>query len=163
MYLHTTVLCVCMLSHFSRVRLYATLWTTAHKAPLSMGFSRQESRSVVCRVFFQGIFPTQGSNPHLLGLLHWQGGSLPPAPPGKQVIQQDYLVLKSKEVLPHATAWMNLKDVLSEIRQSQEDKHCLSALIGDPHGVNGPHLQSSQTQQGERCLPGGSEERRVCV
>ena len=32
----------CMLSFFSCVRLYATLWTIAHKAPLSMGFSRQE-------------------------------------------------------------------------------------------------------------------------
>ena len=26
----------------SRVRLYATPWTTAHQAPLPMGFSRQE-------------------------------------------------------------------------------------------------------------------------
>ena len=33
---------VCVLSHFSRVRLFATLWTVAHHAPLSMGFSRQE-------------------------------------------------------------------------------------------------------------------------
>ena len=32
----------CMLSHFSRVRLCATLWTAAHQAPLSAGFSRQE-------------------------------------------------------------------------------------------------------------------------
>ena len=31
---------------------------------------------------FQGIFLTQGSNPHLLCLLHWQAGSLPLAPPG---------------------------------------------------------------------------------
>ena len=31
--------CVCVLS---RVRLFATLWTVAHQAPLSMGFSRQE-------------------------------------------------------------------------------------------------------------------------
>ena len=37
MYIH-----VCMLSRFSRVRLCATLWTVAHQAPLSMGFSRQE-------------------------------------------------------------------------------------------------------------------------
>ena len=29
-------------SHFSRVRLFATLWTVAHQAPLSMGFPRQE-------------------------------------------------------------------------------------------------------------------------
>ena len=32
----------CMLSRFSRVRLYATLWTAAHQAPLYTGFSRQE-------------------------------------------------------------------------------------------------------------------------
>ena len=30
---------VCVLSH---VRLFATLWTVAHQAPLSMGFPRQE-------------------------------------------------------------------------------------------------------------------------
>ena len=30
----------CMLSHFSHAWLYATLWTAAHQAPLSMGFSR---------------------------------------------------------------------------------------------------------------------------
>ena len=34
-------MCV-MLSHFSHVRLFVTLWTVAHQAPLSMGFSRQE-------------------------------------------------------------------------------------------------------------------------
>ena len=32
----------CLLSHFSCVRLLVTLWTVAHQAPLSMGFSRQE-------------------------------------------------------------------------------------------------------------------------
>ena len=31
-----------MLSHFSRVQLFATPWAAAHQAPLSMGFSRQE-------------------------------------------------------------------------------------------------------------------------
>ena len=31
-----------MLSRFSHVLLCATLWTAAHQAPLSMGFSRQE-------------------------------------------------------------------------------------------------------------------------
>ena len=34
-----------MLSHFSRVQLFATPWTVAHQAPLSMGISRQEQRS----------------------------------------------------------------------------------------------------------------------
>ena len=35
-------ICVCMRSCFSCVWLFATLWTVAHQAPLSMGFSRQE-------------------------------------------------------------------------------------------------------------------------
>ena len=32
----------CMLSHFNRVQLFATLWIIANQTPLSMGFSRQE-------------------------------------------------------------------------------------------------------------------------
>ena len=32
----------CMLSHFNYVWLFATRWTVAHQAPLSMGFSSQE-------------------------------------------------------------------------------------------------------------------------
>ena len=31
-----------VLSHFSRVLLFSTLWTVAHQTPLSVGFSRQE-------------------------------------------------------------------------------------------------------------------------
>ena len=38
-----------------------------------------------CHALFQGIFPTQGSNPHLLCLLHWQAGSLPLVPPGSDM------------------------------------------------------------------------------
>ena len=38
-------LCVCVLSCFSSVWLYRTLWAIVFHAPLSMGFSRQESWS----------------------------------------------------------------------------------------------------------------------
>ena len=31
-----------LLSHFSHIQLFVTLWTVAHQAPPSMGFSRQE-------------------------------------------------------------------------------------------------------------------------
>ena len=34
---------MCMLSRFSYVVLFATLWTVAHQAPLFMGFSRHET------------------------------------------------------------------------------------------------------------------------
>ena len=101
----------CMLSCFSYVQLFATLWTIARQAPLSLGFSTQEywtglpcpppgdlpnpgieprspalladsllpeapgdflgkNSGVSCRALLQGIFPTQGSNPLLLWLLH---------------------------------------------------------------------------------------------
>ena len=36
-----------------------------------------------CHLLLQGIFLTQGSNPSLLHLLHWQVGSLPQVPPRK--------------------------------------------------------------------------------
>ena len=36
------VIFACVLNHFSGIRLLVTLWTVVHKAPLSMGFSRQE-------------------------------------------------------------------------------------------------------------------------
>ena len=52
------MVCVCVLSHFSRVRLFATLWTVPHQAPLSMRFPRQE--------YWSGLtFPSLGdlSNP----------------------------------------------------------------------------------------------------
>ena len=66
---------VCMLSRLSHVRLFATPWTAAHQAPLSMGFSRQEYWSgLPCPI--SGDFQTQGLNPCLLHL-HWQAGSLP--------------------------------------------------------------------------------------
>ena len=42
-----------------------------------------KNTGVGCLFLLQGIFSTQGSNPCLLCLLHWQVGSLPLAPPGK--------------------------------------------------------------------------------
>ena len=38
-----------------------------------------------CYVLLQGVFSTQGSNPRLLRLLHWQADSLLLAPPGKLI------------------------------------------------------------------------------
>ena len=51
--------------------------------PARLWDSPGKNTGVGCYVLYQGIFPTQGSNPHLLYLLHWQVGSLTPVPPGK--------------------------------------------------------------------------------
>ena len=64
----------CILNRFSHVRLFVTVWIVAHQAPLSMGFSRQEYWSGL-HAFLQEVFQTQGKNPCLLHLLHWQAGS----------------------------------------------------------------------------------------
>ena len=69
-----------VLSCFSHLQPFVTLWTVAQKAPLSMGFSRQEYWSGL-PFLLQGIFLTQGLHPVSLRLLHWQAGSLPLAPP----------------------------------------------------------------------------------
>ena len=66
---------------FSHVRHFATSWTVACQAPLSMGLPRRENTGVYCHFLLQRIFFTQGSsNPRLL---HWQADSLPCGPPGK--------------------------------------------------------------------------------
>ena len=69
--------CALVLSPLSHVPFLATLWTAAHQAPLSMGFSRQE-------YWGELPFPSLGDlHPGIepASLLH--AGSLPLVPPGK--------------------------------------------------------------------------------
>jgi len=42
-----SILCTCVLSHLSHLWLFATLWTVACQAPLSMEFFREEYWSVL--------------------------------------------------------------------------------------------------------------------
>ena len=67
-----------MLSRFSRVWLFVTLWTVAWQATLSMARIQEWVPIPSSR----GIFPTQELNPCLSCLLHWQAGSLPLSHPG---------------------------------------------------------------------------------
>ena len=77
-------------------------WIVACQAPPFMGFSRQEYWSGLLYPL-QGIFSTQGLNPYLLGLLHWQACSLPLMPPGKPSRATDNL---QKGLVPtHAWGW----------------------------------------------------------
>ena len=71
-----------MLSRFSHVRLFATPWTVACQASLSMGFSRQEYWS---GLLFPppGDLPDPGIKPTSPAL---QADSLPADPLGKSLI-----------------------------------------------------------------------------
>ena len=80
-------MCACILSFFSHVRLFATLWTVAHQFPLSTKFSRQEYRSGLhCPP--PRVFSIQGLNLCLLHLLNWQLISWPLIPPGSPVWEE---------------------------------------------------------------------------
>ena len=56
-----TALCL-VLNH---VWLFATPWTIALQAPLSMGDSPSKNTGVSCHALFQGLLPTKGLNPGL--------------------------------------------------------------------------------------------------
>ena len=63
----------------SHVRLFVTLWTVAHQAPLSMGFSRQEYWSGL-PFPSPGDLPNPGIKPRFPAL---QADPLSSEPPGK--------------------------------------------------------------------------------
>ena len=63
----------CMLCHFSHIWLFATLWTIARQAPLSMGISKQEYQSGLPSPS-PGDLPTPGIKPAVPAL---QANSLP--------------------------------------------------------------------------------------
>ena len=68
---------VCVLSHFSRVQLFAILWTVAHQASLLMGFPRQE--------YWSGLpFPPPSDLPD---------PGIKPVPPAAPALQADSLPL----------------------------------------------------------------------
>ena len=95
-----------MVSRFSHVQLFATLWTVTHQASPSMGFSRQEYWSgLLCSP--PGDLPDSGIEPRPPAL---QADSLPSEPPGKPMntgvgslscLQRIFLTQKLNQALLH--------------------------------------------------------------
>ena len=76
----------CMLSCFSHVQLFVTLWIVAHQAPLSMGFSREEYWSgFPCPpprdLPNPGIKPASLMSPALAGRFFTTSATWEPPPP----------------------------------------------------------------------------------
>ena len=134
-----------VLSHFSDVWLCVTLWTTARRALLSMGFSRQEYWSGLSHPP-PVIFHTQGSNPHL-HLLHRLfscsvvSNSLRPAeldcsPPGLPIYHQ-----------------------LLELPQTHV--HRVSDAIQPSHPLSSPSSPALNLSQHQGLSPGVSSSHQV--
>ena len=73
---------MCVLSCFSHVQLFATLWTIACKL-LWPKDSPGKNTGVGCHFLLQKIFPTQGLNSRLFMSPALAGGSLPLVIPGE--------------------------------------------------------------------------------
>ena len=98
--LYTSALFRCELSH--SVMSYSLcphgLWPARLLCPWNF---LGRNTGVGCHFLLQGIFPTQGLNPCLLGLLHWQAYSLSLAPSGKPL--NIVKVCKTRNVTNHSS------------------------------------------------------------
>ena len=97
-YLHIYIyvcvcVCACVLSRFSSVQPFVTLWTVAYWVPLSLGFSGQEYWSGLPRPPQRDLSDPGIEPPCLLRLLHWQASSLPLALPGKLTYICTYMLI----------------------------------------------------------------------
>ena len=111
---------VCIHAKSLQSCLTVTLWTVACQVSLSVG-SLGKNPGVGCQALLQGIFLTQGLNPHLLPLLHWQGGSLSLAPPWK-----------SDGKVCTAILWT----LTFPCRPTEEATHASFVLVKAPNSVN---------------------------
>ena len=92
----------------------ATLWTVACWLLCPWG-SPGKNTGVSCYALFQSLFPTQGSNLHLLWLLHWQAESLPLSP-GRVPLNDHWMESEGRGV-HHWVRWA-------------KDPHCVSGKTG---------------------------------
>ena len=78
----------------SCVQLFVTPWTCSPPGSSFYGIFQARILEWVCHLLPSGIFPSQGSNLHLLLLLHWQVDSLPLAPREKSMFSCSPLFFK---------------------------------------------------------------------
>ena len=110
--------CCCLVAKSSS---FASAWTTAHQAPLSMGFHRQEQWSAL-------PFPSPGDLPD-------PGIKLvSPVLAGRFFTTKSPASdIKQNEIMPFEVTWIDLETViLSEVSQIEKDKYHMTSLI---HGI----------------------------
>ena len=169
--------CNCLINievkQLSRVRLFATLWTVAHQAPSSMGFSRQE--------YWSGLpFPSPGDLPD------------PGIEPGSPTLQADALIteppgkLKDIQIYLYRHTWMfksstqiqpRKPDICANSHKDGQGQNCdsfpshfveIQSYRTDPEGQNSDVNPLDQTPgdmehrggiQGQRHIAGDTGSR----
>ena len=77
-----------------------------------------------CHALLRGIFPTQGSNLHLFGLLHWQADSLPLAAPIlalKCLTPRTAFTSQDSNSSPGSNSCAELKDITSYVFRKEKN------------------------------------------
>ena len=124
-------------------------WTVACQASLLMRFPRQNT-GVGCPFLFQGIFLTQGLNPHLLCLLHCRCEFFKAEPSGKPGIVVQRFCWNPLRV--HYKRWLGGKEFACHARDAGDTGS--SPGSGRSPGVgNGNPLQYSCL---ENCMDRGT-------
>ena len=80
-------------SHRGRICVHALCSPIDCSPPGSSIHGVLQNTGVGCHALLQGTFPTQGPNPCLLHLLHWQMGSLPLEPPGQNLCEYSQFMI----------------------------------------------------------------------
>ena len=103
---------MCMLSYLSRLWLYATLWTIARQAPLSMEFSRQEYWSGL-PFHSPGDLPNPGNEPEFPVLQEDSLLTELRGKPTEQMMPSDHLIL-CRPFLPLPSVFSSISIFSSE-------------------------------------------------
>ena len=89
---------MCVLTHFSHARLFATPLTVSHQSPLSMGFSKQEYwNGLPCPS--PGDFPDPGIEPMSFTSPALAGRFFPLVPPGKPCFTNKCYIFYSNSIV----------------------------------------------------------------
>ena len=131
--------CVCVCIHAKLLQSCPALFDTKELQPtilLCPWKSPGKNTGVDCHSLFQGIFLTQGLNPSLLCLLHWQVGSLLLTPPGKPMYVCIHICnIRSDQIS---------RSVVSDSLRPHESQHARPPCPSPTPGVHSDSHPSSQ-------------------
>ena len=127
----------CMLSRFSHVRFFATLWTIAHQAPLSMGFPRQEYWSGL-PLPSPGDLPNPGVEPMSLTLA---GRFFATEPPGKP----EFVYFKQPQMLSQYLWSQSCSSVYVTSETFREEERGKLGFFTFSAGVGGKRVPSTKS------------------